>query len=87
MGAFDAEESSMRPRRIGLIYSPTPTLVLEFVKLNGRLYHRRMPLPRLTTSSDSAEVVQKLRFRFKAHLPHHLVSNEQVRKMMGCSFS
>ncbi|EER17467.1 hypothetical protein Pmar_PMAR026739 [Perkinsus marinus ATCC 50983] len=77
MVAFDAEESSMRPRRIGLIYSPTPTLVLEFVKLNGRLYHRRVPLPRLTTTSDSAELhrlIEKLKDRAPRPINQRIVA-------------
>ncbi|KAF4661015.1 FtsJ methyltransferase domain containing 1 [Perkinsus chesapeaki] len=78
MTSYGDDESPIRPRRIGLLYTPTPTLVLEFAKLNGKLYHRRMPLPRLDAQSDPEEIVQRLRKRFRDYLPRHLISDEQL---------
>eukprot|EP00438_Fugacium_kawagutii_P013663 Skav213136 [mRNA] locus=scaffold107:376351:402111:+ [translate_table: standard] len=61
MSAPELVSGEVCPRRFGLNYDP-PAIILEYLEVStGKLFHRKVALKRLRSSTDPARVAEKLR--------------------------
>ncbi|CAL1166425.1 unnamed protein product [Cladocopium goreaui] len=61
MSAPEVVSGEVCPRRFGLNYDP-PAIILEYLEVStGKLFHRKVALKRLRSSTDPARVAEKLR--------------------------
>mmetsp|Transcript_36697 Transcript_36697/g.80444 ORF Transcript_36697/g.80444 Transcript_36697/m.80444 type:complete len:188 (-) Transcript_36697:211-774(-) len=81
------ESADVCPKRFGLTYDP-PSIILEYLQPStGKLFHRRIGLKRLPSSTDPARVAKKIRQQNRHLLAEDKVSFDQivtlVEKLLG----
>lgn len=67
-----------QPKRFGVKFNP-PMIVLEYlVPSTGKLYHHRMKLRDLTSSSDPYQFLEQIKRRHSLYLNTSKVSDDQL---------